>query len=82
MKAEKKHQSLLLKGIVSWSMSIVTTIMETQLSFLHMVTNKMWQQAYIQHPTLSTIDAHVAATYAFHVLKKSNKKVTNFLRKI
>ena len=35
---KKKHQSLLLRGIGSWSRSTVTTIVETQLSFLLMVT--------------------------------------------
>ena len=75
-----KQQSLLSRGIGSWSRSIITTIMEMQLSFLHMVIKQQDFEcdikAYIQHP-YPTLRLHlplkVTQSYTFHALKKANK---------
>jgi len=69
MKTENKLQSLLSRGIGSWPRSITTTIMETQFSFLHMVTNI----CDIQHATL-TVDV-APTTHSMHSKKLTNKKV-------
>ena len=94
MEVENKHQSLLLRQIGCLSKSIVTTVMEAQLSFLHMVIHKTLNCAintYNQHPYLY-VDVHlplltctewVTLKYAFNALKKANKQENkHFLQKV
>ena len=56
--------------------------METQLSFLHMVTNVCDSKVYIQHATLTVDVAHTTHSMHSKANKQESKKILRNIERI